>query len=73
LWSQYWLPEPLLHDLRMQVRHQQMRCMGMAQVVQAHAPQVLTNGSNIRIWGLCSERGRPTDRPKETPPRGKAL
>jgi hypothetical protein len=39
LWSQYWLPEPLLHDLRMQVRHQQMRCMGMAQVVQAHAPQ----------------------------------
>jgi hypothetical protein len=26
--------------------------------------------SNIRIWGLCSERGRPTDRPKETPPRG---
>jgi len=42
----------------------------MAQVVQAHAPQVLTDGSNIRIRGLCSERGRPTDRPKETPPRG---
>jgi hypothetical protein len=29
----------------------------------------LIAGSNIRIWGLCSERGRPTDRPKETPPR----
>jgi hypothetical protein len=27
----------------------------------------LIAGSNIRIWGLCSERGRPTDRPNENP------
>jgi len=37
--AMFGVTEPFLHDLRMHVRHQQVRCMGMPQIVQANAPQ----------------------------------